>query len=145
MRLLADGRKLRRGDAEGDVQVHEIGREGHRVRFPAYFAHLDVTLGIAAPKLAVVCTEAHQGPLAEILKSHGYEIIEASYGEAIQLGCNLVSLGADRVLSSRRATRVNEQLRAHGLDVLDPDLSMFTLGGGGPHCLSQYLRREPDA
>jgi arginine deiminase len=27
--------------------------------------------------------------------------------------------------------------------VLDPYLSMFTLGGGGPHCLCQALRRDP--
>jgi arginine deiminase len=26
--------------------------------------------------------------------------------------------------------------------VIELDLSMFTLGGGGPHCLSQALRRE---
>lgn len=138
-----------RSEEAGAEQVagwfREQGWEAHTVPFPPYFVHLDVTLGIAAPKLAVVCVEAHQGPLVEILKSHGYEVIEASYGEAIQLGCNMVSLGADRVLSTQRAARVNEQLRAHGLNVIDPDLSMFTLGGGGPHCLSQYLRREPGA
>ena len=138
-----------RSDEAGAEQVagwfRDQGWEAHTVPFPPYFVHLDVTLGIAAPKLAVVCTEAHQGPLVEILTGHSYQIIEASYGEAIQLGCNMVSLGADRVLSTQRASRVNEQLRAHGLDVLDPDLSMFTLGGGGPHCLSQYLRREPSA
>jgi hypothetical protein len=27
--------------------------------------------------------------------------------------------------------------------VLDPDLEMFTLGGGGAHCLAQALRRDP--
>ena len=32
---------------------------------------------------------------------------------------------------------------AYGNDgVIEIDLSMFTLGGGGPHCLGQALRRE---
>jgi arginine deiminase len=33
-------------------------------------------------------------------------------------------------------------MRSRGLEVIEVDLSMFTLGGGGPHCLSQALRRE---
>jgi N-dimethylarginine dimethylaminohydrolase len=33
-------------------------------------------------------------------------------------------------------------LRARGLEVIEVDLSMFTLGGGGAHCLGQALRRE---
>lgn len=30
-----------------------------------------------------------------------------------------------------------------GFKVHAPDMSMFTLGGGGVHCLSQALRRDP--
>jgi arginine deiminase len=33
-------------------------------------------------------------------------------------------------------------MRAHGLEVLDPELDAFTLGGGGAHCLTQPIRRE---
>jgi arginine deiminase len=33
-------------------------------------------------------------------------------------------------------------LRAEGLAVLDPELSLFTLGGGGPHCLTCPLARD---
>ena len=33
-------------------------------------------------------------------------------------------------------------MRARGLTVQELDLSMFTLGGGGAHCLAQALRRE---
>jgi len=35
-----------------------------------------------------------------------------------------------------------ERLRALGLTVYDPELSSFTLGGGGAHCLMQAIRRE---
>ena len=37
---------------------------------------------------------------------------------------------------------LNERLRALGLTVYDPELSAFTLGGGGAHCLMQAIRRE---
>jgi arginine deiminase len=30
-----------------------------------------------------------------------------------------------------------------GFTVYDPDVTMFTLGGGGVHCMCQALRREP--
>jgi arginine deiminase len=33
-------------------------------------------------------------------------------------------------------------MRAHGLELLAPELDAFTLGGGGAHCLGQALRRE---
>jgi arginine deiminase len=48
------------------------------------------------------------------------------------------------VVSSRGSTRINAALRAEGLAVLDPDLSLFAAGGGGPHCLTcPLLREEP--
>jgi len=40
------------------------------------------------------------------------------------------------------ATVLNEKMRALGFEVYDPDMSMFTLGGGGVHCLCQALHRE---
>jgi N-dimethylarginine dimethylaminohydrolase len=58
------------------------------------------------------------------------------------VGGNAISLGGGRVLSSASGAELNEALRARGLEVFDPDLSMFTLGGGGAHCLGQALRRE---
>jgi arginine deiminase len=46
------------------------------------------------------------------------------------------------VLSSSDAETLNAALRARGVTVLDPGLSMFTAGGGGAHCMAQALRRE---
>nr|HML30853.1 arginine deiminase family protein [Hyphomicrobium sp.] len=66
-----------------------------------------------------------------------------SYHDATQLGTNIVALGNDRVLSTAANTDLNARMRAHGIEVFDPDLRMFTLGGGGPHCLCQALKRDP--
>jgi N-dimethylarginine dimethylaminohydrolase len=46
------------------------------------------------------------------------------------------------VISAGAATKLNEALGARGIEVLTPDLEIFTLGGGGAHCLGQALSRE---
>jgi arginine deiminase len=48
------------------------------------------------------------------------------------------------VISARASTRLNAALRAEGLSVLDPEISLFTAGGGGPHCLTCPLLRDEE-
>jgi arginine deiminase len=56
------------------------------------------------------------------------------------------SLAAGRVVSARAGARRDAALRAEGLEVLDPELSLFAAGGSGPHCLTcPPGREEPDA
>jgi N-dimethylarginine dimethylaminohydrolase len=120
--------------------------DGWEVRIepiPGQFVHIDVLVSILAPKLAAVCVEAASGGLVAWLRGKGFEILEVSLEDAFRLGVNAISLGDDRVLSTRHSERLNEAIRAHGLEVLDPDLSAFTAGGGGAHCLAQALRRDP--
>ena len=119
-----------------------LGWEAHAVPFPPYFVHLDVSFGMAAPGLAAVCTDAVPGWFADVLQSHQIRIVPVGYASAMTLGCNIVALGRDRVLSTRHNTELNARLKAEGITVYDPDLSYYTLGGGGPHCLCQALHRE---
>ncbi len=122
----------------------ELGWEVRVEPIPSHFVHIDVLVSILAPKLAAVCTEAASSGLLSWLRDDlSFEILDVSVADALGLGVNAISLGGDRVISTRRSRRLNEQLRALGLEVLDPDLEMFTLGGGGAHCLAQPLRREP--
>ena len=109
---------------------------------PGHFVHIDVLVSILAPKLAAVCVEAAGGGLVRWLEAAGFEILEVSVEDAFGLGVNAISLGGGRVISTRRSEDLNAQLRARGVAVFDPDLEMFTLGGGGAHCLAQPLRRE---
>ena len=108
-----------------------------------HFVHVDVLVCMLGPRLAAVCLDVADAALVGWLESKQVEIVPVGYREAMSLGCNVVSLGDGRVLSAAAATGLNERLRSLGLEVYDPDLSMFTLGGGGPHCLCQTLRREP--
>jgi N-dimethylarginine dimethylaminohydrolase len=120
----------------------ELGWEVRIEPIPGHFVHIDVLVSVLAPKLAAVCTGAASGGLVRWLTDAGFEILDVSVDDAFGLGVNAMSLGDDRVISTRRSEKLNAQLRAHGLEVFDPDLEMFTLGGGGAHCLAQALRRE---
>lgn len=111
-------------------------------RIPQAYVHIDVLVCMLAAGLAVVCVEATSTGLVDWLRSKQIEILPVSLESAMELGGNVVSLGADRVLSTATSTELNAAIRARGLEVLDPDLSAFTLGGGGAHCLMQALRRE---
>jgi N-dimethylarginine dimethylaminohydrolase len=120
--------------------------EGWEVRLQPiaeHYVHIDLMLCMLAPKLAAVCVDAIDESLLAWLEGKGIEVVPVSYRDTMRLGCNVVALGADRVLSSAASTDLNARLRALGFTVYDPDLSMFTLGGGGPHCLCQPLRRDP--
>ena len=122
--------------------MEELGWEVRVEPIPGQFVHIDVLVSILAPKLAAVCVEAASGGLVAWLRGMDFEILEVSVDDAFKLGVNAISLGNDRVLSTAGSPRLNEQMRAHGLEVFDPDLSMFTAGGGGAHCLAQALRRD---
>ena len=65
-----------------------------------------------------------------------------SFRQVLELGVNVVALGNDRVILPADNDELRQQCRAHGLQVLDPDISMFTAGGGGIHCMCQALRRD---
>jgi N-dimethylarginine dimethylaminohydrolase len=106
------------------------------------WVHIDVLVGVVAERLVAAAVDALSHGFVSWLRGRGFEVIEVAAEDAFTLGANAISLGADRVLSAARAAGLNDALRARGLEVLAPDLEMFTLGGGGAHCLGQALRRE---
>jgi N-dimethylarginine dimethylaminohydrolase len=95
-----------------------------------------------AEKLLVACIDALEPWVVDRLRDWGFDFVDVPYVEAKNLGVNLVALGNGKVLSMKGARELNEKMRALGFEVYDPDMSMFTLGGGGVHCLSQALRRD---
>ena len=94
-----------------------------------------------AENLLIACCDAMEPWLLAWLKDLGFEIIDVKFSEARNLGVNLMCLGDDRILAMTGSVDACKQLRAHGFTVEELELSMFTLGGGGIHCLSQALRR----
>ena len=120
----------------------EDGWETRVQPFPERYVHIDVLVAVLGEKLAAVCAEVLPASAVQWLRDKGFDLIEVSAEQAFTLGVNGISLGGDRVISATGATDLNAALRARGIEVIELDLSMFTLGGGGAHCLGQALRRE---
>jgi N-dimethylarginine dimethylaminohydrolase len=122
-----------------------LAEDGWEVRvepIPERFVHIDVLLAVLGERLLAACTEALSAGFVAWLRERGFELIVVSVEDAFKLGANVISLGDERVLSVAGADSLNGAMRARGLTVNELDLSMFTLGGGGAHCLVQALRRR---
>lgn len=119
--------------------------EGWEIRYAPidqFYVHIDLMVCMLNEECAAVCLDTTEPEIVDWLKGRGIEIIPASFGETMALGCNVVSLGRDRVLSTLGARDLNARMRAAGFTVYDPDMTMFTWAGGGVHCMCQPLNRE---
>jgi N-dimethylarginine dimethylaminohydrolase len=123
--------------------VRDKGWEAEVAPISREFVHMDGLVVPLAPKLVVTCLAALEGWLVDWLRAKGFDFVDVDYAEARNLGVNLVALGDRRVLSMRQSVGLNAKLRSLGFEVFDPEMSMFTLGGGGVHCLCQALHRDP--
>jgi N-dimethylarginine dimethylaminohydrolase len=108
-----------------------------------HYVHIDLMVCMLGHKLAAVCLDTTDDWIIDWLKAKNIEIIPVSYRDTMELGCNVVALGNDKVVSTAASKDLNARLRAQGFEVFDPDVSMFTRGGGGVHCMAQALRRDP--
>jgi N-dimethylarginine dimethylaminohydrolase len=137
------GRTTRPGAEQYTGWFKAKGWETRIYEIPELFVHLDVAFCMAAPGLAVACTEVLEPDLIDWLQAHSIRLLPVTYHEMMQLGANLLALGNDRIISPRHNKRVNEMLRSEGLTVYDPTLDAFTAIGGGVHCMTQSLARDP--
>jgi N-dimethylarginine dimethylaminohydrolase len=123
--------------------LHAEGWEVMLEPIPEHYVHIDLMVCMLAPKLAAVCLDTTSDRVLDWLRSKKIELVPVNYRDTMLLGCNVVALGNDRVLSTAASQDLNGKLRSMGFTVYDPDVTMFTLGGGGVHCMCQSLRREP--
>ncbi len=120
--------------------------EGWEIKFApidSFYVHIDLMVCMLSEQCAAVCLETTEDDVVDWLKSKNIEIIPATFEETMALGCNVVALGNDKVLSTLGAKDLNAKMRAAGFTVYDPDMTQFTRAGGGVHCMCQPLRRDP--
>lgn len=123
--------------------VEKEGWEIHYAPIDGFYVHIDLMVCMLAEKLAAVCLDTTPEHVVDWLKSKKIEMVPVSFKDTMALGCNVVSLGNDRVLAPASSTALIEKLRALGFTVYDPDMSMFLAAGGGVHCMCQALNRDP--
>lgn len=111
--------------------------------FAAHFLHLDVLFCMVTDQLAVACTEVLGEDFTAFCGAHGITLLPATYREVMEMSCNVLALGANRVISPAHSVRLNAELRARGITVMDPPLDMFAQGGGSVHCMTMPLARDP--
>ena len=133
-----------------EIAARQVGgwmeREGLEVKYAPideYYVHIDLMVCMLAEKLCAVCLDTTDPEIVDWLRARKIEIVPVSFRDTMALGCNVVALGNDRVLSVASSTELNARLRALGFTVYDPDMSMFLRAGGGVHCMCQALRRDP--
>lgn len=134
-----------RTQEEGARQVESwFKKEGWETRlafFDEYYVHIDLMVVPIAPKLTAVCLACTEPGIVAWLRSKGHEIIDVSFEETVALGCNFMSLGADRVIVPKVSRTLIQQLKARGFEVAEVDMSEISKTGGGIHCMAQALKR----
>jgi N-dimethylarginine dimethylaminohydrolase len=123
--------------------MEKEGWEVKLIDIDEFYVHIDLMVCMVAEKLAAVCLETTDPEVVNWFQQKKIEIIPVSFEDTMVLGCNVMALGKDKVISTATSKDLNARLRARGFDVYDPDMSMFTLGGGGVHCMAMHLRRDP--
>ncbi|MGM0742197.1 MAG: dimethylarginine dimethylaminohydrolase family protein [Pseudomonadota bacterium] len=122
--------------------VEQEGWDVHYAYIDPYYVHIDLMVCMIAPKCAAVCIETTPEHVIDWLKSRKIELIPVGFKDTMALGCNVMSLGDERVLAPAASKDLIARLRANGFKVYDPEADMFTMMGGGLHCMAQSLRRD---
>lgn len=136
------GRSSREGIKSLEAIAPLLDLEIVPVPFHADFVHLDMVGNIIGEKIAVVCPEVLPHFFVEMLKQRQFELVEIKAEDVSYLAANVVALDKETIISDKDNTRVNQQLKALGLKVIELKLTQLLKAGGGPHCLTFPIERE---
>jgi N-dimethylarginine dimethylaminohydrolase len=136
-----------RTQEEGARQVEGwFKKEGWETRiafFDEYYVHIDLMVVPIARKLTAVCTACTEPGIVEWLQAKGHDIIDVPFQDTMNLGCNFMSLGRNRVIVPKVSRTLIKQLSERQFEVAEVDMSEISKTGGGIHCMAQSLRRDP--
>ena len=77
--------------------------EGWEIKYApidSFYVHIDLMVCMLNEHCAAVCLDTTPEDIVEWLQRRGIEILPATFKETMALGCNVVALGQDRVLST---------------------------------------------
>ena len=110
---------------------------------PSACLHLMSLISLLDEETALVDLPWLAVETVELLKARGYNFIEIDYSERGTLACNVLALGAKRLLALEKNHHTNDRLRQAGFDVRTfPGSEICINGSGGPTCLTRPILRE---
>jgi N-dimethylarginine dimethylaminohydrolase len=109
---------------------------------PSACLHLMSLISLLDERTALVDLSWLAVETVELLQSRGFQWIEIEPVERDTLACNVLALGARRLLAIAENSRTNDRLRQAGFDVRTfPGAELCINGSGGPTCLTRPLLR----
>lgn len=123
-------------------QLQPLGYEVIGVPLNPAYLHLDMCFNLVDDHLAVTYEEGLPEEFRKKLKAMDIDLIRVEEEAIFLHGCNLQALGDHRVMSLSRNTQVNQQLKDHGMRVIELPVTEILKAGGGPHCMTFPLIRE---
>lgn len=137
---------MARTDEEGVREVSEIlapyGYEIIPVPARKEYLHLDMCFNLVGDHIAVAYVDGLPESFKKRLKEMEIELIDVPEEAIFSHGCNLQSLGENKVLSLRQNVKVNRELTRRNMNVVELDIQEILKAGGGPHCMSFPLARS---
>lgn len=105
--------------------------------------HLDMAFGMASDWVAVVDPRCLEPSFLAYLRRKGIELVEVDPAEADNSACNTLVLKPGVVVLPAGNPKTAKALRERNIEVIEIDMSEFVKTGGGPHCATAGLVRDP--
>ncbi len=127
-----------------EIQVVPIPGWLENVEWPAGgFAHLDCVFGYVDSELALVYPPGVPFDFLEYLKQRRINMIEVPPVEGRDYACNTLALEPGKIVMLEGCTVTRKRLEKEGVDVISVGMMEFVKVGGGPHCATAPLIRDP--
>jgi N-dimethylarginine dimethylaminohydrolase len=145
--FLAEGlRTNEEGANQVEQMLHEIGvKEVVRIGLPYGAMHLDGLLNFVDRDCAVVWPNRTPLKIVQTLRKGGYRILEmVDDHEAFTcLPLNFVALRPGEILMPAGGQTMRAVYEAAGIVCHTVEISELIKAGGGIHCMTAFLKREP--
>jgi len=107
------------------------------------FAHLDCVFGYVDDGVSVIYPPGVPYEFIEYLRSKGINMIEVPPEEARWLACNTLAVEPGKVILPQEFAKTIKVLEKEGVDVIGLPWEETKFLGGGPHCSTFPLIRDP--
>jgi len=127
-----------------EVKVVPIPGWLENIDWPAGgFAHLDCVFAYVDSGLALIYPLGVPFDFLEYLKEKGINMIEVPPAQGRDYACNVLALEPGKIIMLEGFEATKKKLEKEGVDVITVEMSEFIKIGGGPHCASSPLIRDP--